>query len=196
MEFRVLGPLEVSDRGAPVKLTARRQRALVCGAPAARAARRVPGRADRCGLGRGSARLRAEPAAALHLPDSPPAAGGAARRAAHPATPSSSEPGELDADEFELLLADGRRSEGGGQRAAGAVAARARARPLARRGARRSVRRAVRPRRGGPAGRAAAGVHRGAPGCGSGARAARGGRRRARAARSPSSRCASACAGS
>ena len=113
MEFRVLGPLVVIDRGTPVRLSARRQRALVAALL----------------LRRGEALSRDALIDAIWGNDAPGSAASVLRlyvsqirRVLPPerlVTGRSGyallvEPGELDAERFEELLADGRRARAEG----------------------------------------------------------------------------------
>jgi predicted ATPase/DNA-binding SARP family transcriptional activator len=113
MEFRVLGPFEVIDRGAPVRLTARRQRALLAALL----------------LGRGRPVSRNALIDAVWGDDPPSSAVSVLRlyvsqirRALPPGRlvtrpPGYAlllEPGELDAESFEASLADGRRARAEG----------------------------------------------------------------------------------
>ncbi len=113
MEFRVLGPLEVIDRGTPVTLTARRQRALLAVL-----------------LLRAGEALSSEALIdALWGNDPPGSASSVLRMYAsqvrrclppgrlvtrQPGYMLVVDPGELDADNFERLLADGRRARAAG----------------------------------------------------------------------------------
>lgn len=113
MEFRVLGPLVVIDRGTPVRLSARRQRALVAALL----------------LRRGEALSRDALIDAIWGNDAPGSAASVLRLyvsqirrvlpperlvTGRPGYALLVEPGELDAERFEELLADGRRARAEG----------------------------------------------------------------------------------
>ena len=187
MDFRILGPLEVDDRGRRLPLRGPRQRALLASLLLARAARSSPRTACSTRSGAASRRRAAAPRCAY---GSRSCARRSPRPGARPTLTTRSpgyvlevDAGQVDALRFERLLGEGRAAARRRRRRRGRGDAPRGARALARARAGRVRRRAVRRRRERQARGAAHPGRRGAGQGGALARPAPGARGRARRAR-------------